>query len=132
VIITFDKPSLYLNCLLISSLLCPNILLSCIFSNTSNLYSYFNIRDRVSQPYKTNGRNSKPLYIVLERRRDNDSLCFSSYCHQGRHFYWLLSFTDQCELLCLMTVLCSYVWGSVVAYCRQFVQNTGHGKPIQP
>jgi hypothetical protein len=35
------------------SLLCPNILISTLFSNILNLCSSLNVRDQVSHPYKT-------------------------------------------------------------------------------
>ena len=38
-----------------SSLLCPNIRIKILFSNTLRLNSSLNIRDQVSQPYSENG-----------------------------------------------------------------------------
>jgi hypothetical protein len=43
-----------------SSLLGPNILLSTLFSNTLNLCSFLNLRDKVSHPYKTTGKAIYP------------------------------------------------------------------------
>jgi hypothetical protein len=39
-----------------SSLLCPDILLRTLFSNTLSLYSSLRVRDPVSRQYKTTGR----------------------------------------------------------------------------
>ena len=39
-----------------SSLLCPNILLNTIFSNTLSFLSSLNVSDQVSHPYKTTGK----------------------------------------------------------------------------
>jgi hypothetical protein len=47
-----------------SSLLGPNILLSTLFSNTLNLCSSLNVRDKVSHPYKTIGKIIG-LYILI-------------------------------------------------------------------
>jgi hypothetical protein len=46
-----------------SSLLCPNIPLSTLFSNTLSLCSSLNVTDQVSHPYKTTGR-IMVLYIL--------------------------------------------------------------------
>jgi hypothetical protein len=53
-----------------SSLLCPNILLRTLFSNTLSLCSYLNVRDQVSHPYKTTGR-IMVLYILTFTFIDN-------------------------------------------------------------
>jgi hypothetical protein len=45
-----------------SSLFGTNILLITLFSNTLSLFSYLNVRDQVSHPYKKTGR-----IIVLYR-----------------------------------------------------------------
>ena len=47
----------------ISSFLAPNIFLSTLFSNTLNLCSSLNVRDKVSQPYNTIG-NIIVLYLI--------------------------------------------------------------------
>jgi hypothetical protein len=47
---TFPQPSF------ISSLLGPNILLSTLFSNTLNLCSSLDVRDRVLHSFKTRGK----------------------------------------------------------------------------
>jgi fucose permease len=47
-----------------SPLLGTNILLSTLFSNTLSLFSYFNMRDQVSHPYKTTGKITV-LYILM-------------------------------------------------------------------
>jgi hypothetical protein len=43
----------------------PNILLSALFRNTLSLCSAFNVRDRVSHPYRTTG-NITVLYILVK------------------------------------------------------------------
>jgi hypothetical protein len=45
-----------------SSLLGPNILLSTLFSNTLSLWSSQTIRDQVSHPYRTTGKNYSFVY----------------------------------------------------------------------
>jgi len=47
-----------------SSLLGPSILLNTLFSNTLNLRSSLNVRDKVSHPYKTTGKIIV-LYILI-------------------------------------------------------------------
>jgi hypothetical protein len=47
-----------------SSLLGPNILLSTLFSNALSLGSSLNVKDQVSHPYRTTGKNIV-LYILL-------------------------------------------------------------------
>jgi phosphate starvation-inducible membrane PsiE len=42
----------------------PNILLSILFSNTLNLCSSLNVRDKVSHPYRTTGKIIV-FYIVI-------------------------------------------------------------------
>jgi hypothetical protein len=41
---------------LLSLHLGPNIFLSTLFSNTLKLCSFLNVRDQVSEPYKTTGK----------------------------------------------------------------------------
>jgi len=41
-----------------SSLLGENIFFNALFLNTLNLYSFLNVRNQVSHPYKTTGRNT--------------------------------------------------------------------------
>jgi len=45
----------FLNCLVTSSLLGPNILLNTIFSNTLSPRTSLKVRDQVSHPYRTTG-----------------------------------------------------------------------------
>jgi len=47
-----------------SSLKCPNILLSTLFSNTLNLCSLLSVTDQVSHSYKTTGR-IRVLHILI-------------------------------------------------------------------
>jgi hypothetical protein len=46
-------------------LLCPNILLSILFSNTFSLCSSLNVRDQVSCPYKKTRSEIIVLYILI-------------------------------------------------------------------
>jgi hypothetical protein len=55
----------FLHCPITSSLLGPNILLNTLFSNTLSLCSSLNVRDRVSQPYKTTSRIMFFVYFNL-------------------------------------------------------------------
>jgi hypothetical protein len=48
-----------------SSLLGPNIHLSALFSNTLNLCSSLNVRDKVSHPYKKTTGKIIVLYILI-------------------------------------------------------------------
>ena len=48
-----------------SSLSVQNTPLSAIFSNTLSLCSYPNMRDQVSHPYKTKGKNYSSVYLNL-------------------------------------------------------------------
>ena len=48
-----------------SSLLCPNILLNTLFSDTLNLRSSLNVTDQVSHPYTTTGQNYNSVYLKL-------------------------------------------------------------------
>ena len=66
-----------------SSLLCLNILLSTIFSNTLSLRSSLNVSDQVSHPYKTTGKIivydwSCVLYGVVRA-----TSMFNVMCHRG-------------------------------------------------
>jgi hypothetical protein len=58
----------------ISSLLVPNNLFSTLFSDTLSLCTSLNVRDRISQPYKTSGKIMFflcfSLYILKSRRMD--------------------------------------------------------------
>jgi hypothetical protein len=45
-----------------SSVFSPNILLNTLFSNTLNLCSSLNVRDQVSHPYRTKGKNYSLVY----------------------------------------------------------------------
>jgi phosphate starvation-inducible membrane PsiE len=54
----------FLHYLVTSSLLCPNILLNILFSNTLSLRSSLNVSDQVSHPYKTTGKIIV-LYILI-------------------------------------------------------------------
>jgi hypothetical protein len=57
--------------------LCPNVLLSTLFSNTLNLCSSVSVTNLVSDTYKTTGK-VKVLYILickfLDRRREDKRL----------------------------------------------------------
>jgi hypothetical protein len=61
----------------ISSLLGPNILLRTLFSNTLSLCSSLNVRDQISDPYKTTSRIMF-FYILtftfLDKRREDKRL----------------------------------------------------------
>jgi len=48
-----------------SSLLCPNILHSTLFSNTLNLCSSLSVRDQISHKYKTAGKSMDFVYFNL-------------------------------------------------------------------
>jgi len=69
--------SLFHSCVT-SHLLCPNILLSNLFSKTLDLHSSLSISDQVSLPYKTTG-NIIVLYIsffiFLDRKLENKRFC---------------------------------------------------------
>ena len=56
----------FLNSLVTSSLLDPNILLNTLFSNTLSLRSSLKVSDQVSQPYKTTGK-ILVLYICIAK-----------------------------------------------------------------
>ena len=58
----------FLHSLVTSSLLGPNIHLSTLFSDTLSLRSSLNVKDQVSYPYKTTGKNYSSVYInVVDR-----------------------------------------------------------------
>jgi hypothetical protein len=61
----------FLQPIVILSLFGPNILLSILFSNTLSLCFSLNVRDRISHPYKTTGRN-------------DTFACFNSYVFRGQ------------------------------------------------
>jgi len=52
------------------SLLCPNILLGILFSDTLSLRSYLNVSDQVSHLYKTRGKIIN-LYVLICKFFDN-------------------------------------------------------------
>jgi hypothetical protein len=78
-----------------SSLLCPNIHLRTLFSNTLSLSSSLNVRDQVSHPHKTTGR-IMGLYIftftVLDSRWENTRFLmnYNIWRHINCIWLWLL------------------------------------------
>jgi len=80
-----------------SSLLCPNILLNILFSNTLSLRSPLNVSDRVSHPYKTTGK------IIV--------LCIYNRRSQWRRTYWDFGFESRLWYGCLslVSVVCRQV-----------------------
>jgi hypothetical protein len=66
------RPSLssFFHPLITSSLFGPNILLNTIFSHTFGLFSYLNVRDKVSQPHRTRNETSV-LYILIFTLQDS-------------------------------------------------------------
>ena len=62
-----------------ASLLGPNILLSTPFSNTRSLRSSLKVSDQLSHPYKTTGRITVLVYILifkfLDNKREDKSFC---------------------------------------------------------
>jgi hypothetical protein len=56
--------------------LVPNILLSTLLSNTLSLCSSLNVRDQVSHPYKTTGKNSFVCHMHICRSYNVPELLF--------------------------------------------------------
>jgi hypothetical protein len=86
-----------------SSLLCPNILLSTLFSNTLGLRSSLNVNDKVSHPYKTTGKNMALCTFILnflDNKLEDKRFCtewwqafpeFNRIVIWSRFQFWFLS-----------------------------------------
>ena len=82
-----------------SSVLCPNVLLSTLFSNTLSQHSSLHVRDQVSQPYKTTYKIIVMcilIFIFLDSKQEDKKILQ----WMKASFPWHLSFFMNGILIC--------------------------------